>query len=623
MKKRAQIPDAHTFTILFRGLATASEPGEDGKQPHPNAAAKALSIYNSMLSERAPVKPNTIHMNAVLKVCARAGDVDAMLGIAAQMEDGGLRAPNNLTFTTIINALRTSIQHGTDQETLLTLRRKTIHDLRRIWVDITKRWRKGDIWVDEELVCSMGRALMLGEIRDIDDIFSLVEQTMNIPRAFPPLGTDERDRIDPSRQNKPSTEVEEPHTSNGKILASGTDVAGNVEGVEPVTVSVLEDQFTSIAAPIKKGKHNIVYAKPGQNTLSLLAEACLALKIKSPMAVYWKSLTDDFGITPDSQNYMAYLRVLRIARASSAAAELLSSIPPEQLENRFFRVAIAACQRDNQNPNAFAHASRIVHLMQRHIAEPDIPVLQKYLSLALAGHKTQDIGDADGAKYRNGRQILRALDQLGPAFLNIKSSLSYPSPPPRGASGHHAKSYHARSSQEYYNNAIALSREMISAYDQLMNKGMVPREMYGDLTQRRSKIAAYVRRAMEKNPQATMEKHNRFAHQREKSRRSEMSDGMGDHNDNDIIPKEVSLDGREWTVGGMSRTNYTIPSQDLRGVRRGVDGISLRRTTSSLKTPRTGGMTQDLEEQREVNTHWKAMREDRDKDSKSLHYMGR
>ncbi len=63
MKKRGQPPNAQTYTILFRGFA---------KSQHPTlAVSEAVRIYTTMLdSPRLPL--NTIHLNAVLEVCARA-----------------------------------------------------------------------------------------------------------------------------------------------------------------------------------------------------------------------------------------------------------------------------------------------------------------------------------------------------------------------------------------------------------------------------------------------------------------------------------------------------------------------------------------------------------------------
>jgi pentatricopeptide repeat protein len=206
MKKRAQVPDAQTFTIIFNGCSQH----KDSTQ----ALGKVLSMYNSMLTEKSPVRPNTIHLNAVLKMCARAGNMEAMFSIVDQMAWDGLTAPNNLTYTTIFNALRMHITTG-PRDTMTPMQRrsyqqKNILHARHVWTDVVKAWRKGKIWIDEELACSMGRLLLVGNEQDHDDVLSLVEQTMNIPRQVPRIGTIERHQSHPGSQSQEFIQVEAP-----------------------------------------------------------------------------------------------------------------------------------------------------------------------------------------------------------------------------------------------------------------------------------------------------------------------------------------------------------------------------------------------------------------------------
>lgn len=209
-----------------------------------------------MDADNSPVQPNPIHTNAVLKVCARANDLDALFGVAAKLRRKGLRAPNNLTFTIILNAIR---QHaiknpvGTiSTEESQALHAKAIMDARKIWDDVVVRWRQGDIWIDEELVCSMGRILLLGQKQDVDDILSLIEQTMDIPRLVSPLGTPERKEIEPSLQGKT------------KLVAS--DISTPTAD-EYATDLVPRNEFRKVKAPIpSKGFSS--YAKPGANSLA-------------------------------------------------------------------------------------------------------------------------------------------------------------------------------------------------------------------------------------------------------------------------------------------------------------------------------------------------------------------
>jgi hypothetical protein len=197
MKKRAQFPDGHTYSIIFNGCSL---------HPQPELAlAKALPIYHSMMSEKSQIKPTIVHVNAVLKMCARALNTDAMLAIAAGMPLKGVGSPNNLTYTTIFNALR-YFASGGFRSTLTPMQKrqncqKAMLEARRMWVDVTKRWGQGELWVDEELVSAFGRLLLMGDLRDRDDILSLIEQTMNIPRQIPRLGTAARREVDPLAAN--------------------------------------------------------------------------------------------------------------------------------------------------------------------------------------------------------------------------------------------------------------------------------------------------------------------------------------------------------------------------------------------------------------------------------------
>lgn len=473
MKKRGQAPDAQTYTILFRGLAEHSH--------YPNALSKALSIYHSMDAENSPVQPNSIHTNAVLKVCARADDLDALFGIAAKLRRKGLRAPSNLTFTIILNAIR---QHAnkvpkctTSAEESQALRAKAVTDARKIWDDIVGRWRQGDIWIDEELVCSMGRILLLGQKQDVDDILSLIEQTMNIPRFVPPLGTPERKEIEPSLQGK--TEPVASSTSTPTADEYATDL-------------VHHNEFRKVNPPTPPEGFS-AYAKPGANTLSLVLETLFDLRMKRPLAEYWEVFTKVHQVKPDSPNFHSYLRILRVHRASQEAVELLLLMPTSILEKKTFRIAMSTCTRDGNNPAAFANAGKVLDLMQQTLAELDLPALHSYLEVAIHGALSpgRELVSGSESQYSRGRQILRALARLGPAVINVRSALAY-GKPATSKEGN----FHAKVTQDA---ALALVRKMISAYDKLMNNGMVVREMHGYLIGERSKLAAFVTRYKERN----------------------------------------------------------------------------------------------------------------------------
>jgi hypothetical protein len=474
MKKRGQTPDAHTYTILFSGLARYSD--------YPQALSKALSIYHSMEADNSPVQPNVIHTNAVLKVCARAGDMDALFGIAAKLRRKGLRAPNNLTFTTILNAIR---QHATEEpEGRLhgpsPLRVKAVTDARKIWDDVVGRWRQGDIFIDEELVCSMGRVLLKGEEQDWDDVFSLVEQTMNVPRFVPPLGTTMRNQIEPSHQGKADT------AAPGNSPPVSSDDTNSTDLVQ-------HNEFRKVKPPTPT-KGVSAYAKPGVNSLSLVFEALLKLRMKRSSAEYWEAFTVTHNVKPDSINFHNYLRVLRVNHASSDTVELLLRMPKSMMEKKTFRIAMAACARDKNSPSAFANAGKVLDLMQQNLTSQDMVALHSYLEVAVYGavgpRFKQPTEGSPASEYARGRQMLRALERLAPSLVNLRATIAY-SDPPETEEGVAA----AKSTRD---GALALVREMISAYDKLMNKGMVARETYGYLIAERAKLAAFVTRYNDK-----------------------------------------------------------------------------------------------------------------------------
>ena len=465
------MPDAHTFTIIIRGCTEHRDLTQ--------ALGKVMAIYNAMLTDKAPVKPNTIHMNAILKMCARAKDMDAMFGIVAQMPSKGITAPNNLTFTTILNALRQNAA-GDFRSTLTPVQKrqnaqKAILDGRQIWQDITNRWRKGEIWIDEELVCAMGRLMLLGGERDNDDILSLIEQAMNIPRQIPRMGTPERNKVAPSSQGREDVQEPEPEPVPVKESIEEETEETIIEAMK----SARTDSFKSLTpAPSPPTAGKSAYAKPGRNTLSLILEALRVLKLKEPGFKYWDIMVKKIGVHPDIENYHAYLRILRIARASSETIQLLESMNATEMRTSTFRIAMASCERDRNNPNAFANAGKILDIMSSALRVPDIPVLTTYLDIATTG--TTKL-----SQLAAGKQILRALDRLGPSFINLRSLLLLDSP------SRNSRNVPAADFQE---DVARLTRRMIGAYDLLMDKALVPRDTYSTLSAQRNKLSSFVSR---------------------------------------------------------------------------------------------------------------------------------
>jgi len=497
MKKRAQTPDAHTYTIIFRGCAENKD--------STNALEKVLAIYQTMLADKSPVKPNTIHVNAVLKMCAKAHNMESMFAIADQLPEKGLRAPNNLTYTTIINGLRMKLlHHNREYMTLVQQRQEAQNSIltaRHIWSDIVKRWRKGDIWIDEELVCAMGRLLLMGGDRDADDILTLIEQSMSIPRQIAPKFAALNGIPPPpeaSQEPEPAQEEQEfevtsaPSSESNRSTPPSAELTENTPEISETTDSPEEllIPFTETIVPINPPKGVSAFPIPGQNTLSLLLAALLKLRDRQAPQKYWTLLTTN-GVRPDAENYNAYLRTLRVSRSSSEAVKLVLSMPKDFITIGTYRIAIASCVRDKMNKHAFENATKIIDLMSTTHSEPDLTVLHTYLEVAITSSvhvpASSPSTEVDFMKFAQGAQISVALGRLHPAFTSLKADLSFGQP-------ESVRSVSIFERDQYVTAVLRLARAMIGACDVLMDKGMVPREDFRSLKVRRNEYSAYLGR---------------------------------------------------------------------------------------------------------------------------------
>jgi hypothetical protein len=383
MKKRAQFPDAFTYTILFRGFSHNSK--------LPSAVSKAVALYHNMSSLGARIEPSIIHTNAVLQVCARGNDLTSLWSIVNVMPDAGPNAANNVTFTTIFNAMKASIDLSPDIRDPKTGRsmasEESIVQSRQLWDDVVKRWRNGDLIIDEDLVCAMGRLLLIGSRpQDWDDTFSLVEQTMNVKRKAPSL-----------RNRKPgqgADEWEPPLLGNRERKAV----------VEHDPDAGREYSHISLHNTASLG-----YARPSNKTLSLIMEACEKMAVKRAASQYWELFTshDGYGITPDSANCHTYLRIMRTARASAEAVkfirEEMAHLAPE---HKTFRIAMSTCVRNVLSPNVMLEAGELMDLMARRSRDLDIKSCCMWMELGLS--------------RPDGKDTLVAVERLGPQMINLK-----------------------------------------------------------------------------------------------------------------------------------------------------------------------------------------------------------
>ena len=394
MKKRAQIPDAFTFTIIFSGLS---------KHAHQHGILEtALSIYNSMRAEHSPVKPNLTHTNALLNVCARKNDIDAMLGVAADLPTEGKNAPDRLTFTIILNAIRHAAEVDTnprDPDSVFgregrQLRDQALMQGRRLWEEIRDRWTKLDLTLDEDLVCAMGRVLILGQKKqDYHDVLSLLNQTMQIPRQVPYLGNDSQKAIPEARGADAAPKESDIGAVAGENLT--------FSGATPQDQGRLRAEESNPFDPVSLSPHQ--YVIPGPKTLSLALDVCTHLTLYRAAQDYWGLLTDPtrFNIEPDLQNYISNLRLLRFRRQSRMTVDVVrelvtgnlaftpSSGTTTTIPSKVFRIALSTCARDKSNPNALGYAQELLSLMNSTLEAPDPQALESYLTVALV-HEPAD-----------------------------------------------------------------------------------------------------------------------------------------------------------------------------------------------------------------------------------------
>lgn len=464
MKKRAQQPDSYTYTILFRGLSWYPR--------FSRSSSRALSIYQSMFAENSPVRPSIIHTNAVLKVCAMAHDVDALLGIAAELPTRGTGAPNKLTFTTILNAIRNKAL-GQNQRTALAVQQG-----RRIWVEVRERWNKGDLRLDEEFVCAMGRLLLLGsEAQDCDDILSLVEQTMGLPRQVARIGDPARRR--PEEALAPNDDLELPPVSPVNVEPEALPPPPKEENDLPESPS---DPFAPLPNAVGTTKSAV---RAGRNTLSLVLDACIRLKYVRAAQNYWGLLTSPEGyhkVNPDTENYHMYLRLLRVQRSAKLAVELVDEMRSGDLtvkagavRKKTFRIALSCCVRDSKNRNSVIHAEKLVRMMTDTLPYPDAKALSMYLRVAFS------------QEPRDWRVIMGVIRDIELGVRNLRSLLAYD---PAGT--------HKQNEED----VLELVREVIHAFDVVLDLGN--EEMNDEDKERcreqRHTLKAYVTRIYNKLP---------------------------------------------------------------------------------------------------------------------------
>jgi hypothetical protein len=470
MKKRAQFPDAYTYTIILRGLSLNAHTS--------GVLSKALSVYHSLSAPNSRVEPSIIHTNAALRVCARAMDMDALWGVAAKIPENGPQAANAVTYVTILNAIRQSIlvdaPNGESEDETAARRDRGIMEGRRMWADIVARWRNADFKIDEDLVCAMGRLLLVGSRpRDWDDVLSLIEQTMDIPRLVPRLGTTERKDAGLPHLRAPNTPAhlryDDDHLAPDRAAMRGDEfLALTPQGVGGVVSNPLS------------------YVRPGNNTLSIVQEACQKVVANKAAQKYWDLMTDPatYNIAPDINNLHMRLRNLRQDRASGTALAVLEDdmvakgIVPKP---GTFRIALSTCVRDKNNHNSLRNAGKMMQIMLKTLEDADAKAVGMFAELALT------------FPLAKGSDLVDALTILNPTVKNIRLQLGVGGERRFGGVG--ATYLKGEERQD----AIAVLRKVYAVYDKLLLSNMLPEEQKAPFKTERARLSSFIQRIVFKN----------------------------------------------------------------------------------------------------------------------------
>ena len=411
MKKRGHRPEAHTYTIMLNGFAKNIE--------HNRTVENAVSVYNSIFAPNSTVTPNTIHTNAVINVCARAGRMDSLWAIAGALPERGIGAADHITYTSILNAIRADTvskvqgikaQDGREaaQDRIIN---NAIQDGEKIWADVNQKSRAGYLTIDEPLTCAMGRLLLLSlEPKSWHNVFLLVEQTMRIAT------------FETSQQQESSASSSGSSTDQGLFKAPS-------ESTTPTD--------SASSKPIQNKKTGLINhtsyisLKPSNNTVSMLLQAAILTKNLQVGKYYWDLLTSEDGryrISYDNENFAQYLRLLRISRSSKLVRDLLCKESTQAQANQLllrgtFVIAMSTCVRDKNNPNVFDHATDIFEKMQQHISPTDAKVMEMYLEVAVVttpglGHR---FGEFEPDPKKNN--AMRALSRVEPFVPEIKDMI--------------------------------------------------------------------------------------------------------------------------------------------------------------------------------------------------------
>ena len=398
-----------------------------------------ILLKNKDKDKATTVQPNSYHVNSVLTACTQAADMKALFHVINSLDDSNL-APTTQTYTIIFNALR----HNTlreletipdeDEQMVNVKRSKLVEDVRGLWDEVYDKWLKRKLDLDEELVCAVGHALLLGPEKENKlQALSVIESTMDIPNFVV-----------------------------GRTFDKHKDGSGN--------------RRSHAGKPIPP-------VIPGTRTLGLVLRLVQEYGTVKPGLSYWKAMVDNGWIVPDANNWLSLFFLLRRTHDSTTVGKLLAEkkVPKEFLELRHHRLAMYTCLADAQhNDKVVENSTKVVDSMLRTSKFPDLDVLSMHLRVSLVAaspHRQRALRDGDrgNASLDYGRQILDALNHIWEPYRRVHYYF-FTVVPSRSAEKT-AKKYAEKSPRSHTrprSDVIYLARQMASALHKIIREELVP-----------------------------------------------------------------------------------------------------------------------------------------------------
>ncbi|KAK6333349.1 hypothetical protein TWF718_011163 [Orbilia javanica] len=379
-----------------------------------------------------------MHTNAALKVCAQAKDVDAMWDIAERIPEKGRGQADTLTYTTLLNGIRNSIEKGSPD--------KSVMEGRELWENVLLKWQEGQLEMDEGLACAMSRLLLRSvKAEDWDEVLSLCHDVFGVPRLIPKIGTKARKLLPIRDKGGKAAEEEEGNLEEevkrrealtadlkeriGKAITAvgAKGVKDDVEegfaeesrevpaeeldvegGEKPTDEPILGINTAGMDSTASLITSQIPSKKPPilNNGLSVILETCLALRAYDTAANYWDLITGGYNVLPDRDNYNNRMRCLSMQGNSGACLAVVEEMIKKgvELNQNIFFIAMNGCRR-NKKITGFNDAFRLLDLMQREAIGVTSKVLIAFIRTATV---TEDV-----------EVMKKAWMKIGPGLFNI------------------------------------------------------------------------------------------------------------------------------------------------------------------------------------------------------------